>query len=192
MVFKVLDIEQDITKQGYKPHSYDLVIASLVLHATRNLEETMNNARKLLKPGGRLLLLELTDNDPIRFSFIFGGLPGWWLGYEEGRKLSPCVGVAEWEDLMHRTGFSKIEAITTHNREFPLPLSVIMTEAIDDRIRFLREPLASDTQEISARNLTIITGSSSGPSLAAQLESDVSRHYEDGVVRLKSLMTTSG
>jgi predicted TPR repeat methyltransferase len=39
----------------------DLIVAANVLHATRNLEETLAHVRELLQPGGQLLLLEATD-----------------------------------------------------------------------------------------------------------------------------------
>jgi hybrid polyketide synthase/nonribosomal peptide synthetase ACE1 len=188
MVFKVLDIERDVQEQGYEPHSQDLVIASLVLHATRNLEETLKNARKLLKPGGRLLMLELTDNDPIRFGFIFGGLPGWWLGHQDGRTLSPCVGIGEWEALMKKTGFSTIEAMTPHNTTFPLPLSVIITQAVDDRVEFLREPLSPAAAALGAQHLTVIGGDPSGNAgLASRIISAAGRHYQQPVKHISSL-----
>lgn len=179
MDFKVLDIEKDITEQGYTPHSFDVVIASLVLHATRDLEETMRNARNLLRPGGWLIMLEITDNDPIRFGFIFGGLPGWWLGYDQGRKLSPCVGMAEWEALMARTGFSKIEAVTSHSRTFPLPLSVIATQALDTRVAFLREPLAANAECLGLDSLTILGGgrSKTVDAISRALEAAVCHQY---------------
>lgn len=192
MVFKVLDIEKDIEEQGYTPHSFDLVIASLVLHATRNLEDTMKNVRRLMKPGGRLLLLELTDNDPIRFGFIFGGLPGWWLGYDDNRKLSPCVSAEEWEAVFRKTGFSSIEAITPHNRTYPLPLSVICTQAVDDRVTFLRDPLDTATLPIGAESLTIVGGGAPQTSqLVKGIQQEVQRHYKNEIGILDSLDAAS-
>ncbi|KAL8787510.1 MAG: hypothetical protein Q9213_002168 [Squamulea squamosa] len=41
MIFKALDVEKEIDEQGYVEHSYDLVIGSLVLHATRDLRKTL-------------------------------------------------------------------------------------------------------------------------------------------------------
>ena len=193
MIFKVLDIEKDIEEQGYAPQSYDLVIASLVLHATRNLEDTLNNVRKLLRPGGRLLLLELTDNDPIRFGFIFGGLPGWWLGYDDGRKLSPCVSAEEWEVVFKKTGFSSIEALTPHNRTFPLPLSVIVTQAVDERVDFLRDPLhGAAVGSLAAEHLTIVgSGTAETKRLARGIEQAVQRHYNNPIVHVESLEAVS-
>lgn len=186
MIFKVLDIEKEITAQGYAPHSFDVVIASLVLHATRDLEQTMRNVRNLLRPGGRLIMLEITDNDPIRFGFIFGGLPGWWLGHDQGRKLSPCVGIAEWEVLMAKTGFSQIEALTSHSQTFPLPLSVITTQALDDRVTFLCEPLSPGAEHLGLDSLTILGGgrSKTVEAIARALEATVSHQYKSAPKRI--------
>ena len=76
--FKILDIEKDPVEQGYQAGSYDLVIAANVLHATRCINDTLNRVRSLLKPGGTLILIEITvDNLPV--TVMFGTLPGWWL-----------------------------------------------------------------------------------------------------------------
>ena len=56
--YRVLDIEQDPVAQGFDPHSYDLIIASNVLHATRYLDETLRHCRDLLAPSGQLVALE--------------------------------------------------------------------------------------------------------------------------------------
>ncbi|PWY76064.1 putative hybrid NRPS/PKS enzyme [Aspergillus sclerotioniger CBS 115572] len=160
MTFKTLDIEKDVLDQGYADHSFDLIIASLVLHATTKLEETMKNVRQLLKPGGYLVMLEITDNDPMRFGFIFGGLPGWWLGTDDGRPLSPCIEPSQWENLLEDTGFSGIESIAPHHSTEPLPLCVILSQAVDDRLNLLRDPLSPVSQgTIAIPGLTIIGGS---------------------------------
>jgi hybrid polyketide synthase / nonribosomal peptide synthetase ACE1 len=141
MIFKALDIEKDIIEQGYKENSYDLVIGSLVLHATTDLQKTLENTRRLLKPGGYLIILEITNNDVVRVGFSMSGLPGWWLGQNDGRKLSPCVSSAEWESLLLKSGFSAIDSLTPDHDMLPRPMSVIVSQAIDERISILREPL---------------------------------------------------
>ncbi|KAL8840015.1 MAG: hypothetical protein Q9170_001499 [Blastenia crenularia] len=157
MTFKALDIEKDISEQGFEEQSYDLLIANLVVHATKKLENTMLNLRRLIKPGGYLLLLEITDNEPLRFGFIFGGLPGWWLGHGDGRILSPCVEQKTWDEVMRKCGFSGIDAVTNHVET--CPLSVILTQAVDERVKFMRQPLSSDTlPEVKKANLTIVGG----------------------------------
>ena len=79
MSFKTLDIEGELVEQGFQADSYDLIIAANVLHATRSIENSLNNVRKLLKPGGKLALIEITTLVPY-VNLIFGTLPGWWRG----------------------------------------------------------------------------------------------------------------
>lgn len=160
MIFKALDIEKDIVEQGYKEHSYDLIIGSLVLHATADLRKTLDNTRKLLRPGGYLIILEITNNDVVRVGFCMSGLPGWWLGQNDGRTLSPCVSVAEWQSLLLKTGFSKADSITPERDALPRPMSVIVSQAIDQRISILREPLEypEARTEIGSPELVIIGG----------------------------------
>lgn len=76
--YKKLDIEQDPLNQGFEGGSYDLIVACQVLHATKSMDNTMDNVRKLLKPGGKVLLIETTQ-DQLDVQFAFGLLPGWWL-----------------------------------------------------------------------------------------------------------------
>lgn len=157
MTFKALDIEKDIVEQGFEEQSYDLLIANLDVHATKNLEHTMRNLRRLVKPGGYLLLLEIKDNNPLRFGFILGGVPGWWLGHDDGRIMSPCVNIPAWNEVMRKTGFAGVDSATGHVET--CPLSVMITQAVDDRIRSMREPLLSpNLPEISKTTLTIVEG----------------------------------
>ena len=142
MVFKTLDVEKDITEQGYEEHSYDLVVASLVLHATTDLHRTLTNTRGLLKPGGYLIIQEVSNNDVTRVGFLMCALPGWWLGQNDGRKLSPCVSTLEWHRLLLQSGFSGIDSSTPEYDATPFPLAIIISQAVDDRIVLLREPLS--------------------------------------------------
>ena len=76
--YRTLDIEHEPFPQGFIENSYDLIIACQVLHATHSMNTTMTQVRKLLKPGGKLILVE-TTNDVVHIQFIFGTLPGWWM-----------------------------------------------------------------------------------------------------------------
>lgn len=57
--FKKLDIEADPLNQGFERESYDLVIAPSGIEHTY---KTLSSIRKLLKPEGRLIMLESTPN----------------------------------------------------------------------------------------------------------------------------------
>ncbi|KAK8066687.1 hypothetical protein PG997_013434 [Apiospora hydei] len=49
--FKTLDISHDPLAQGYTAHSFDVIVASLELHATPRIDDTLANVKALLKPG---------------------------------------------------------------------------------------------------------------------------------------------
>ncbi|KAJ4294702.1 hypothetical protein N0V88_004936 [Collariella sp. IMI 366227] len=178
MTFQTLDLEKDVVEQGFQEETFDLVIANLVVHATRNLEDSCRNLRRLVKPGGYLLLLEITDNDRLRLNFIFGSLPGWWLGEEEDRQLSPCVDVAAWDRVLRNSGFSGADEVTVRD---PInPLSVILTQAVDDRVSLIRQPLASaPSQTQFDTSLTILGGpeTSQYAELASEVDSLLSPYF---------------
>lgn len=79
MTFKKLNIEEDPEAQGFELGTFDVVVAANVLHVSRSMELTLSNVKSLLKPGGTLVIEEITHM-PMRFPMIVGCLPGWWLG----------------------------------------------------------------------------------------------------------------
>lgn len=111
LLYCVLNIEDDLSSQGFEEAQYDVIIAAQVLHATKKLAATIGNTRRLLKPGGKLILLEMTTPERILTGFIPGLLPGWWLGTEHYRRESPCVSEATWDDLLKRNDFSGTDMV---------------------------------------------------------------------------------
>ncbi|KAF7883709.1 uncharacterized protein EAF02_005629 [Botrytis sinoallii] len=107
--FRVLDIEGDIVSQGFEEGSFDLLLAHSVLHATSSLAHTLRNCRKLLRPGGKLIMLENTQPDLMRTGFVFGTLEGWWLGTEKFRSDGPCVSEETWHTVLLQNGFTGVD-----------------------------------------------------------------------------------
>ncbi|KZF23885.1 putative equisetin synthetase [Xylona heveae TC161] len=142
MVFKSFDMERSPASQGFVEGSYDLVLASNVLHATGKLEEMMTSVRQLLKPGGYLIALELTSNDTLRVGLPMGSLPGWWVGAESGRRWGPTLSLPQWDSLLRKCGFGGIETSTPLFHKLH-PSSVFAAQAVDDRLNLLRAPLSS-------------------------------------------------
>ena len=110
ITYSTLDIEKNTEDQGYSDGRFDLIICSMVLHATSNLRTTLGNVRRLLKPGGKLALLEPTVPDTARVGFVFGLLPGWWLSVDEERKWSPLLNASDWNDFLNEADFEGVEA----------------------------------------------------------------------------------
>ena len=103
MIFKTFDMKISISAQGFVEGHHDMIIASNVLHATESLEETMKNTRRLLKPGGNILLLDVTNNKALRNGLPMGNLQGWWVGADSERPWGPTLSLPEWDSLLRKT-----------------------------------------------------------------------------------------
>ena len=104
ITYQLLDIEKDPKTQGFPPYQYDLVLAANVLHATRDIDETLANVRHLLAPEGLLVLLEGVE--PMRWmDLIFGLLEGWWRFEDEHRLLHPLLTGNQWQNLLSQHAF---------------------------------------------------------------------------------------
>ena len=106
--YRILDIEKNPEEQGFSAHSYDLVIAANVLHATADLRKTLQHVQQLLSSEGLLVLLECTR--PLRFADVIVGLTdGWWRFSDDALRPSyPLISAAQWEGLLATRGFTEI------------------------------------------------------------------------------------
>ena len=142
MSFRVLDISTDPSVQGFESKKYDLVIASAVLHATENISKTLLNSRKLLKPGGKLLLMEPTSLQCSRIPFVFGLLPGWWLSTEPTRKWGPLLSEDQWRRAFAENGFDTMDVCLADNEDPELhAMSVLVASASDVEAVIEKKPV---------------------------------------------------
>ncbi len=123
MKFATLDLETEPEMQGFAPGSYDLVLASNVIHATRNLRRTLVSVGRLLAPGGVLAMLEVTA--PQRwFDLTVGLTPGWWCFEDTDLRPNYATLTAErWIQLLTDTGFERAVALpgtADHSRTLAL------------------------------------------------------------------------
>jgi acyl transferase domain-containing protein/acyl carrier protein len=110
--YQLLDIEADPIAQGFEPHSFDMILASDVLHATRDLHHTLSNVKALLASEGLLLLLEGTRT-PRSATLIFGLLKGWWLFNDvDLRGSDPWISQTAWQQVLHDVGFTDVAWVT--------------------------------------------------------------------------------
>ncbi|KAH7400554.1 lovastatin nonaketide synthase [Phaeosphaeria sp. MPI-PUGE-AT-0046c] len=135
--FRVCDISNDPKSQGFEIGTYDIVVASHVLHATNDLQQSLHNVRKLLKPNGKLLLFETTVPEAIPIGFAFGLLQGWWnpLTHENRSTLSPCLTTKAWHDSLQSAGFSGVDVELPGQEELECRYSsIIISTAVEKRL----------------------------------------------------------
>ena len=164
LAFKTLNIENNPGDQGFTKGTFDMVISSNCLHATRSLGETLRNCRQLLRPGGRLVLLEIT-RDFLPTQLVMSTLPGWFLGIEDGRVWAPTVSVERWDELLKANGFSGVDVSST-----PSFCSVIVAQAVDETVQLLREPLDVAPAALPPLGDILIVGGGASSKLASQTQ----------------------
>ncbi len=127
-----LDIETDPGQQGFAPHQFDLVLAANVLHATRDLRQSLAHAHSLLASQGALVLLEGTR--PQRWlDLIFGLTEGWWRFADvDLRPRHPMITAENWLRLLADEDFDDAVALpepACAAGELPPPQAVLLARA---------------------------------------------------------------
>lgn len=131
---QALDIEKDPIEQGFRPHSFDFIIASDVLHATQDLRVSLQHVKRLLAPGGLFICLEV--DIPVRWAdLVFGLMEGWWRFTDaELRPSYALLTRQRWTQLFEEMGFSD-------------PFAVSDTDGVSETgqvVLFARHPLTAD------------------------------------------------
>jgi len=99
LTYKLGDIEQ----VPLPDKSVDLAILSQALHHASHPQNAVNEAHRILKPGGQLLVLDLKEHDYEKAHEQFGDL---WLGFKE----------SALHGFLKAAGFLKVD-VTTVSRE---------------------------------------------------------------------------
>ena len=127
--YRPLDIERDPGAQGFDLHAYDLVIAVNVLHATRDLGETLSHCRDLLAPSGQLLAMENLRGRGWQ-DMTFGQLDGWWRYSDTYRPNHALASPEVWRKALAATGY--VDSAVLGGEDFgdmgPIGSGIIMAQ----------------------------------------------------------------
>ncbi|CAL8087651.1 unnamed protein product [Orchesella dallaii] len=141
ILFQKLDIEEDPLDQGFIPEYYDLVVAADVIHATKNVVESLSNLHMLLKPFGRLSIVESTRINPV-LTFLEGTLEGYWRFQDLNLRANHCILSKEkWAGVLQSNGF-KVEQTFSVFEDFHSNIVSIKTP------HFIPQPISSEIQKI--------------------------------------------
>ncbi|MEX3630100.1 MAG: SDR family NAD(P)-dependent oxidoreductase, partial [Burkholderia sp.] len=107
--YQILDIEAPLAGQGVDPGSYDIVIGTNVLHATRNMRNTLRNAKAALRNNGILIMNEISTKT-IFASVLFGLIDGWSLAEDGHWRIpgSPGLFPERWHTLLSQEGYGPV------------------------------------------------------------------------------------
>ena len=144
--FRLLNIGDDLSTQGFEPDTYDLVFAASSINSTNNLERAVQHARTLLKPAGKLMLVEITEN-ATRAGFALGLLPEFWPG--------SCLSTKEWDNLLSRNGYNGVELEIPDSLESGChQYSILVTSRNEQFVE--KTPISAFTESPGPRILIII------------------------------------
>ncbi|HSF41609.1 MAG TPA: amino acid adenylation domain-containing protein [Thermoanaerobaculia bacterium] len=105
MRFGRLDISADPGPQGFEPEGFDLLLGLNVVHATRDVEASLRNLRRLLRPGGTLCLIETIKRERW-VDMVWGLAEGWWYFEDSLRSDHAVLSLDLWREALRRTGFT--------------------------------------------------------------------------------------
>ncbi|MBG0566155.1 SDR family NAD(P)-dependent oxidoreductase [Actinoplanes aureus] len=146
--FGTLDVDRDVAAQGYPVGGFDMVLATNVLHATADVRRTVANLRRLLRPGGWLVLNELTSAADV-IAMIVGQLDGWWR-YEDAElrlPYSPVISPDGWEAVLRESGLTDVVVLGPP----PRPDRGIGQNVLVARNQGTREPQPSPAVDVPER-----------------------------------------
>jgi len=134
MTFKTLNVEEDVEAQGFERASWDVVIASNVLHATARIGRTLDQVGKLIKPGGILIMNEVTRFQEI-VNVIFGLTSGWWLFEDPECRLAHCpsLSFAGWKAGLEKASFIHVRnsGLTHDSQDNPMQCVIVAESNCD-------------------------------------------------------------
>ncbi|TQV94383.1 hybrid NRPS/PKS enzyme [Cordyceps javanica] len=178
LIFKTFDMTQDPRSQGFTDATYEIIVATNVLHVSGDIDQTISNIRRLIRPGGYLVFLEMTSTDIMYLGMSVGTLPGWWLGAEKGRPWGSAFTMEQWDETLRKNGFSGIDTYTP-DLSAHLKINVIVSQAVDDQIMLLRDPLviaegpeAEENKAKTSLEMLAVIGGSTMP--ICELAEDIS------------------
>jgi len=108
---QLFDLERSPESQGLSPHTFDVVVAANVLHATSNVTQALRYVRQLTASQGILVLVE--GSAPQAWVDLIAGLTkGWWKFEDmELRPSHPLLSGSAWIDLLNSSGFEDVSSI---------------------------------------------------------------------------------
>ncbi|MGG0025446.1 beta-ketoacyl synthase N-terminal-like domain-containing protein [Bacillus inaquosorum] len=118
LTYKRFNVEEPASEQHIDPGSYDVVIAANVLHATKNIRQTLRNAKAALKKNGLLLLNEISDHN-IYSHLTFGLLEGWWLYEDPDLRIPGCPGLYPdtWKMVLESEGYRYVSFMAEQSHQ---------------------------------------------------------------------------
>ncbi|CAO2655100.1 Nn.00g101640.m01.CDS01 [Neocucurbitaria sp. VM-36] len=132
LTFGTFDMEVSASDQGYEA-DWDLVVASNVIHATSDITATLKNIRSVLRPGGHMILLELTQSQ-LSAGLVLGTFSDFWKGGLDPnipRLDGPFLSKDMWRRVIPKCGFRELDFFLDDYAGDNVSATVVCATAVD-------------------------------------------------------------
>lgn len=108
--YDVLDLDHLAPSQGFAYGTFHVALGANVIHATPDVVRTLEELRRLVVPGGMVLLLELSAHHAWQ-EVAIGPMDG-WNGYTDHRRSNhhPLLTPREWMQALSAAGLEMVHA----------------------------------------------------------------------------------
>jgi hypothetical protein len=138
------------------------------------------------------MLMMAATGAQLRFPFMLLSAPPSL--DEDGLVLTKLMNPAREEihNLLQRVGFSGVDSIALDNVPDKHTFSVVVSQALDDQISFLRSPLTSPSPAPLSGNLLVVGGLTPDISnIATSIQSKVSNVWQGDIINVRTLAELS-
>lgn len=138
--YDLYNIDLDAQTQGFALHDFDVIVAANALHDAKHIPEATERLRRLLKPGGHLLLIEGTGNTPWQWVTV-----GYLEGVDEyaddraGTRY-PVLDTERWRRALGNAGFDGVDVFPHGPGDSDSDGARALREAMPQRVIIARGP----------------------------------------------------
>ncbi|MCP3924585.1 MAG: SDR family NAD(P)-dependent oxidoreductase [Desulfobacterales bacterium] len=168
LIGKIFNVEKNLERQGIKAGNYDIVIAANVLHATKNIRQTLRNAKAALKKNGFVLLNEISSNN-LFVHLTFGLLEGWWLSEDPALRIqgSPGLLPEAWKNVLETEGFGSIFFPEQESHGFGQQIVVAKSDGVIRQKQLNKPAMAPIKQNVKVKTLKKLSSEQKLPTAQA-------------------------
>lgn len=145
---QIFDVSNPPQDQGFAAGSYDIAVATNVLHATHDILQSLSHTKALLRQNGLLLVNELICKS--LFSHLtFGLLEGWWAYDDAAMRLpgTPALASDRWCTVLSLAGFRPVTRLCPEAEVLTQQVFIGQSDGVIEVPPAIPEPVAANTGE---------------------------------------------